>query len=101
MRFELIYVCSLNGFQLVIGLYRGLPLLFLECVYLSLFYSLFVFLFECGCTTWTDKKKARWELHKNATCCFKQILEASPQKAAAEWPLTSHLKNDPSKTNKT
>ena len=37
-------------------------------------------------------EKARWELHKNATCCFEQILEATPNKTAAVQPLTSHLK---------
>ena len=24
------------------------------------------------------REKSRWERHKNATCCFKQILEATP-----------------------
>ena len=27
-------------------------------------------------------EKARWELHKNATCCFEQILEAASYKTA-------------------
>ena len=35
MILELICVCSLNDFQLVMGLDRGHPLFFLECVYLS------------------------------------------------------------------
>ena len=46
-------------------------------------------------------EKARWKLHKNATCYFQQILEATPNKAAAVWPLTSHLTSHSSKTNKT
>ena len=33
--------------------------------------------------------KARWELHKNATCCFEQILEAMSHKTAAARLLTS------------
>ena len=36
VRLELTSVCSLNDFQLVIGLYRGHPPFFFECVYLSL-----------------------------------------------------------------
>ena len=32
---------------------------------------------------------------------FEQILEATPYKTAAVWPLTSHLMNHPSKINKT
>ena len=39
------------------------------------------------------EKKDRWELHKNATFCFEQILEAAPHKTAAVEPLTSHLTN--------
>ena len=27
--------------------------------------------------------KAKWELHKNITCCLKQILEAAPHKTTA------------------
>ena len=45
-------------------------------------------------------KKARWKLHKDAACCFEQILEAAPYKTAAVQPFTSHLTNDPSKTSK-
>ena len=36
-------------------------------------------------------EKARWELHKNAVCCFE------PHKTAAVWPLTSHLANHSSR----
>ena len=32
MRLKLTRVCSLNDFQLVMGLYSGHPLVFLECV---------------------------------------------------------------------
>ena len=45
----------------------------------------------------TDKiygEKVWWELHKNATSYFEQILEATPHKTAAVLLLTSHLKND-------
>ena len=34
-------------------------------------------------------EKARWELHKDAVCCFEQILEAAPHKTAIVRPLTS------------
>ena len=57
MRFELISVCSLNDFQLVMGLYRGIPLFFLECVYLiqlysSLIFNKFLSLCVCVCVCW-------------------------------------------------
>ena len=42
MRLELTCLFSLNDFQLVMGLCRGLPLFFLECVYLYLLYPSFV-----------------------------------------------------------
>ena len=38
------------------------------------------------------EEKARWELHKNAACCFEQVLEAASDKTAV-WPVTSHLRN--------
>ena len=41
----------------------------------------------------TPREKARWELHKDAACCFEQLLEAAPHITAAVWPLTSHLTN--------
>ena len=47
------------------------------------------------------REKARWELQKNAMCCFKQILEATLDKTEAVWPLTSYLTNHLSKMNKT
>ena len=46
-------------------------------------------------------EKARWELYKDATCDFEQILEAAHHKTAAVRPLTSHLTSKLSKTNKT
>ena len=46
-------------------------------------------------------EKARWELHKNATSAFEQILEAAPYETAVVRPLVSHLSNHTSKTNKT
>ena len=48
----------------------------------------------------THGEKARWKLHKNAACCFEQILEAMPRKTATVRPLTSHHTNHPSKMNK-
>ena len=45
----------------------------------------------------THKEKPRWELHKNATSYSEQRKEAT----TAVWPLTSHLKNHPNKTNMT
>ena len=58
-----------------------------------------------GCTTWTltkcMEKKTKWELHKNATCCFEQILVAKWHKTAAVWPHTSHLTDHPNMISKT
>ena len=48
-----------------------------------------------------QEEKVRWELHKNATGCFEQVLEAAPYKTAVVRPLTSHLINHLSKMNKT
>ena len=39
------------------------------------------------------------KIHRNADCCFKQILEATPYKTAALLSLASHLTNHPCKTN--
>ena len=36
-------------------------------------------------------EKAKWKLHKNATCCFEQNLETTPYETAAGQSLTSHL----------
>ena len=47
------------------------------------------------------REKVRQEPHENALCCLKQILNTTPNKIAAVWPLASHLKNYPSKTNQT
>ena len=52
MKLELFCICSLNDFQLLMGLYRGHPLFFLECIYLSLLYSSLtfnVFFIVCVC----------------------------------------------------
>ena len=38
-------------------------------------------------------EKAKWELHKNATNCFEQILETALHKKTVVRPLISHLKN--------
>ena len=45
-------------------------------------------------------EKSRFELHKNDTYYFEQILKEIPNKVAAVQPLTPHLKNHPSKTYK-
>ena len=36
------------------------------------------------------EEKGRCQLHKDAACCFKQILKAEPCKIAAVHPLASH-----------
>ena len=41
----------------------------------------------------TTEEKAKWELYKNAACCFEQIQETGPKKSTTERPLTSHLTN--------
>ena len=46
-------------------------------------------------------EKARREFHKNTTSCFELILDATHNKTAVVWPLTSNLRNHPSKTNQT
>ena len=43
-------------------------------------------------------EKARWVLHKDAVCCFEQILKPAPYKTAAVWPLNFHLINHPRRT---
>ena len=57
----------------------------------------------CGCTALDGNKmhreNARWELHKNATSYFEQILEATPYETTAVWPLIFYLKNHPNKMN--
>ena len=40
-----------------------------------------------------EKKITLWELHKDAACCFEQILEAALHKTAVVWPFTSYLTN--------
>ena len=49
-------------------------------------------------TTWTPtkrvkKKKALWELRKNSTSCFEEILEAAPPKTIAVRPPTPISQN--------
>ena len=44
-------------------------------------------------------EKVRWELPMNVTSYFEQILEATPHETTAVQPLTSNLKNFPSKTD--
>ena len=70
------------------------------------------FLPNCGCVTNTvwmynmdsnnmHREKARFELHKNDTSYREHILEATLYETTSVWPLTSHLSNHPSRTNKT
>ena len=49
----------------------------------------------------THGENGRWELQKNAICYFEQILQTTLYKTVAVPPLSSHLTNHPSKTNKT
>ena len=42
-------------------------------------------------TNKTHGEKATWELHKNDTSYFEQILEATLYKTKAKRPITSHL----------
>ena len=42
------------------------------------------------------EKKTWQQLHKNAASCIEQVLVASPHKAAAIRPLTTHHENYPS-----
>ena len=49
IRLELTRVCSLSDFQLVMRLYRGHHLFFLECVELSLLYASLVWDMFCCC----------------------------------------------------
>ena len=50
-----------------------------------------------GCTTLMLMKCME---NKNATCYFEQILSTIPHNTTAVQPLSSHLTNHPSKTNK-
>ena len=46
-------------------------------------------------------EKDRWELNNVAACCLEQILKTVRYKTSVIRPLSSHLTNNPSKTNKT
>ena len=50
-------------------------------------------------TKWLEKKLSG--NHKDAVYYFEWVPEAASHKTAAVWPLTSHLTNHPSKTNRT
>ena len=66
--------------------------------YMEIFQAVVVSVLLYGCTTWTnemDGNKTRWELYKNTTCCFEQMLEATHHKVAAVQPLTSYLTTYP------
>ena len=49
----------------------------------------------------THGQKTKWELQKNTTCCFEQILEATPYKTGTAWLLASYLTNHLRDTDKT
>ena len=55
-------------------------------------------------TTWTLmkhlEKKSRWKLHKNAVCCFEQVLEVAPHKTASCTATCLPLQKLSSKMNK-
>ena len=57
-----------------------------------------------GCTNVdaneNNGEKARWDLYKNVTCCFEQMLEATTNKIAVVRLHISHLTNYPNKTKK-
>ena len=57
-----------------------------------------------GCTTWTLMKCLESKLDRKYTRMLHAVLNKSRKqhchKTAALWPLASHLKNHPSKTNK-
>ena len=40
-----------------------------------------------------DGEKAWRQLHKNTVSNIEQVVEATPHKAAALWPPTTHHKN--------
>ena len=42
-----------------------------------------------------SKSKSKMEQHKNAMCCFEQILEAASNNTGALWLPASHLTNYP------
>ena len=48
----------------------------------------------------TNVEKAKWKLHKNASCSFQQTLEAAPHKTEAVQPPFFYLKKHPRKTKK-
>ena len=47
------------------------------------------------------EKKLNGVLHKDATCCFEQILEAAPNKTEVVRLLPSLLRNHPNNPSKT
>ena len=49
-------------------------------------------------TDWVYREKARRELHKNVTSYVEQILEVTSHKTVVVLPPTSHLENNPNKT---
>ena len=63
----------------------------------SFFQAAIVSILLYGCTTWTLNKTAEekaWrQLHKNTASNIEQVLEATPYKAAAARPPTTHHEN--------
>ena len=46
-------------------------------------------------------EKARYELYKDTTYCFEQIMKTESHKTAAAWSLTSYPMNHSRKMSKT
>ena len=47
-----------------------------------------------GCATWSLMKcleKERRDFHKDAACCFENILKTAPRKRVVELTLVSHI----------
>ena len=65
----------------------------------SFFQAMVVLILLYGCTTWTLTKQMEKKLDcndKNVASNIEQVLEATPYKAAAMWPTTTHHQNYPS-----
>ena len=62
----------------------------------NFFHTAVVSILLYGCTTWTltKRRKKKWQqLHKNAASNIEQVLEATPHKAEAIRPPTTHHEN--------
>ena len=59
----------------------------------SFFHAAVVSILLYGCTTWTLIKCMEKNLHKNAASNIEQVPGATPHKAAAVPPPTTHHEN--------